>query len=175
MNGGRFCTTRIWRPPSLTVSWNEARFIRLDGPSGRTRHLKLEEKLEEPLPGATERFRISGKNGSEFPEPTGFSNSVQHQCNDRSITFVGDDLVDLLPDTQSFLGEQQNSFRVFLRLYTVYRGIRLKFDNFFINLSARMLSFLLQTVQKITLRSDPEISGKLSSIRVKFLGVCEVV
>src|SRR5439155_18428131 len=70
MNGGRFCTTRIWRPPSLTVSWNEARFIRLDGPSGRTRHLKLEEKLEEPLPGATERFRISGKNGSEFPEPT---------------------------------------------------------------------------------------------------------
>jgi DNA replication protein DnaC len=42
------------------------RFIRLDGPSGRTRHLKL----EEPLPGAIERFRISGKNGSEFPEPT---------------------------------------------------------------------------------------------------------
>jgi DNA replication protein DnaC len=42
------------------------RFIRLDGPSGRTRHLKLEELL----PGATERFRISGKNGSEFPEPT---------------------------------------------------------------------------------------------------------
>jgi hypothetical protein len=26
--------------------------------------------LEEPLPGATERFRISGNNGSEFPEPT---------------------------------------------------------------------------------------------------------
>lgn len=42
------------------------RLIRLDGPSGRTRHLKL----DEPLPGAAERFRISGKNGSEFPEPT---------------------------------------------------------------------------------------------------------
>ena len=42
------------------------RFIRLDGPSGRTRHLKL----EDPLPGSTERVRISGKNGSEFPEPT---------------------------------------------------------------------------------------------------------
>ena len=42
------------------------RFIRLDGPSGRTRHLKL----EVPLPGSTERVRISGKNGSEFPEPT---------------------------------------------------------------------------------------------------------
>jgi DNA replication protein DnaC len=43
------------------------RFIRLDGPSGRTRHLKL----EEPLPASSERFRISGNNGSEFPEPTG--------------------------------------------------------------------------------------------------------
>ena len=43
------------------------RFIRLDGPSGRTRHLKL----EDPLPGTSERLRISGKNGSEFPEPTG--------------------------------------------------------------------------------------------------------
>jgi hypothetical protein len=42
------------------------RFIRLDGPSGQTRHLKL----EDPLPGSAERFRISGKNGSEFPEPT---------------------------------------------------------------------------------------------------------
>src|SRR6516162_5893069 len=42
------------------------RFIRLDGPSGRTRHLKL----EDPLPDSTERLRISGENGSEFPEPT---------------------------------------------------------------------------------------------------------
>src|SRR5215831_9977457 len=42
------------------------RFIHLDGPSGRTRHLKLEETL---LPKA-ERLRISGINGSEFPEPT---------------------------------------------------------------------------------------------------------
>ena len=42
------------------------RFVRLDGPSGRTRHLKL----EDPLPGSTERLRISGIRGSEFPEPT---------------------------------------------------------------------------------------------------------
>src|SRR5262249_11243025 len=42
------------------------RFIHLDGPSGRTRHLKL----EEILPAKPERFRISGINGSEFPEPT---------------------------------------------------------------------------------------------------------
>ena len=43
------------------------RFIHLDGPSGRTRHLDL----EEDLPAKSERVRISGNNGSEFPEPTG--------------------------------------------------------------------------------------------------------
>jgi DNA replication protein DnaC len=42
------------------------RFIHLDGPSGRTRHLNL----EEALPASSERLRISGINGSEFPEPT---------------------------------------------------------------------------------------------------------
>ena len=42
------------------------RFIHLDGPSGRTRHLNL----EEALPAKSERVRISGNNGSEFPEPT---------------------------------------------------------------------------------------------------------
>jgi DNA replication protein DnaC len=42
------------------------RFIHLDGPSGRTRHLNLEQTL---LP-KTERLRISGISGSEFPEPT---------------------------------------------------------------------------------------------------------
>src|SRR5260370_42139498 len=34
--------------------------------SGRTRHLNL----EEVLPAQSERVRISGINGSEFPEPT---------------------------------------------------------------------------------------------------------
>jgi DNA replication protein DnaC len=42
------------------------RFIKLDGPSGRTRHLSLEELL----PSQSERVRISGINGSEFPERT---------------------------------------------------------------------------------------------------------
>lgn len=42
------------------------RLIHLDGPSGRTRHLNL----EEALPAESERARISGNNGSEFPEPT---------------------------------------------------------------------------------------------------------
>ncbi|MBV9343133.1 MAG: ATP-binding protein [Acidobacteria bacterium] len=42
------------------------RFIQLDGPSGRTRNLNL----EEVWPAAAERLRISGINGSEFPERT---------------------------------------------------------------------------------------------------------
>jgi DNA replication protein DnaC len=42
------------------------RFIHLDGPSGRTRHLNL----QEVLPGGTDRARISGINVPEFPEPT---------------------------------------------------------------------------------------------------------
>src|SRR5499427_5209496 len=43
------------------------RFIQLDGPSGRTRHLNL----EEVWPATAERLRISGINGSEFLEPSG--------------------------------------------------------------------------------------------------------
>ena len=42
------------------------RFIHLDGPSGRTRHLNL----EEILPASTDRARISGIDVPEFPEPT---------------------------------------------------------------------------------------------------------
>jgi DNA replication protein DnaC len=42
------------------------RFIHLDGPSGRTRHLNL----EEILPASADRARISGINAPEFPEPT---------------------------------------------------------------------------------------------------------
>jgi DNA replication protein DnaC len=42
------------------------RFIQLDGVSGRTRHLKL----DEIWPAAAERARISGKSVPEFPEPT---------------------------------------------------------------------------------------------------------
>src|SRR3989449_5235156 len=48
------------------------RFIHLDGPSGRTRHLNP----EETLPENTKRLRISGIGGSEFPEPT----VVTHVC-----------------------------------------------------------------------------------------------
>jgi DNA replication protein DnaC len=44
------------------------RLIHLEGPSGRTRHLNLEDSLL----AKTERLRISGISGSEFPEPSGF-------------------------------------------------------------------------------------------------------
>jgi DNA replication protein DnaC len=42
------------------------RLIHLDGPSGRTRHLNI----EDPLPATANRARISGIIVPEFPEPT---------------------------------------------------------------------------------------------------------
>jgi DNA replication protein DnaC len=50
------------------------RLVQLDGPSGRTRHLNL----EEALPSNPERLRISGIGGSEFPEPTIEKEKVKH-------------------------------------------------------------------------------------------------
>jgi DNA replication protein DnaC len=44
------------------------RLLRLDGPSGRTRHLPPEER---PTDKQSQQVRVSGKNGSEFLEPTG--------------------------------------------------------------------------------------------------------
>ena len=67
------------------------RLIRLDGPSGRTRHLKL----DAPLPGAAERFRISGNNGSEFPEPTHLN-----AAHEPKLTGIGADLQPRITDSQ---------------------------------------------------------------------------
>src|SRR5215469_603363 len=50
------------------------RFIQLDGPSGRTRHLNL----DEVWPATAERLRISGTNGSKFLEPSGHNCSLMH-------------------------------------------------------------------------------------------------
>ena len=58
------------------------RFIHLDGPSGRTRHLNLEETLQEN----TKRLRISGIGGSELPEPTSMKNRLYSRLN-LSISF----------------------------------------------------------------------------------------
>jgi hypothetical protein len=66
-----FCVGKV-QPASLRIHKGESsaesvgRFIRLDGPSRRTRHLNP----EETLPENTKRLRISGIAGSEFPEPT---------------------------------------------------------------------------------------------------------
>jgi hypothetical protein len=56
------------------------RLIHLDGPSGRTRHLNL----DEVLPAAAERARISGIGVPEFPEPT-----IGRQQRQQRILFSG--------------------------------------------------------------------------------------
>jgi len=56
------------------------RFVHLGGPSGRTRHLNL----EATSPSEADRLRISGVNGSEFPEPTTifptYARTTEDQC-----------------------------------------------------------------------------------------------
>jgi IstB-like ATP binding protein len=64
------------------------RLIHLDGPSGRTRHLNL----EEILPAKSERLRISGNTGSEFPEPT-IDVACQNRCEDKSHKQSGEQAV----------------------------------------------------------------------------------
>ncbi|MFZ3333976.1 MAG: ATP-binding protein, partial [Candidatus Acidiferrales bacterium] len=56
------------------------RFIHLDGPSGRTRHLSL----EETLPENTKRLRISGIGGSDFPEPTTYHRRSRYWMSPRA-------------------------------------------------------------------------------------------
>jgi DNA replication protein DnaC len=51
------------------------RFVPLDGPSGRTRHLNL----EEVSPSNADRLRISGINGSEFSEPTRYHSGLSDE------------------------------------------------------------------------------------------------
>jgi chromosomal replication initiation ATPase DnaA len=51
------------------------RFIHLDGPSGRTRHLNL----QEVLPAGPDRARISGIDVPEFPEPTAPTHVLQNR------------------------------------------------------------------------------------------------
>jgi len=52
------------------------RFIQLDGPSGRTRHLNL----DEVWPATAERLRISGTNGSKFLEPSSTKLDICRLC-----------------------------------------------------------------------------------------------
>ena len=46
------------------------RLLRLDGPSVRTLHVKLDEAMKEDSDQTADLVRISGKSRSEFPEPT---------------------------------------------------------------------------------------------------------
>jgi DNA replication protein DnaC len=57
------------------------RFIHLGGPSGRTRHLNL----EEILPAGTDRARISGIGVPEFPEPTSFTGNRKYAPAQRAV------------------------------------------------------------------------------------------
>ena len=52
------------------------RFIQLDGPSGRTRHLNL----DGVWPATAERLRISGTNGSKFLEPSSTKLDICRLC-----------------------------------------------------------------------------------------------
>jgi DNA replication protein DnaC/uncharacterized protein (DUF433 family) len=76
------------------------RFIHLDGPSGRTRHLNP----EETLPENTKRLRISGIGGSEFPEPTSISkfDVPPEEYQNNSIWF------DLVPQTTEVIQHWTN-------------------------------------------------------------------
>ena len=65
---------RVLHDPDLAAAildrvLERGRWITLDGPSGRTKHLKLETDVPQDADGA----RISGKRGPEFPEPTGLA------------------------------------------------------------------------------------------------------
>ena len=63
------------------------RLVHLDGPSGRTRHLEP----GDILPASTERLRIFGITGSEFPEPTTrdfLLNTVKRLCLTRATLML---------------------------------------------------------------------------------------
>jgi hypothetical protein len=64
------------------------RFVHLDGPSGRTRHLKL----EEALPATPERARISGNCVPEFLEPTILSKHLKRKLSLISL-FIGQKVI----------------------------------------------------------------------------------
>ena len=64
------------------------RLIRLDGPSVRTLHLKLDEALKDDSDQDDEVARISGNKWPEFPEPTNASIDVTPRSSSHSPSGV---------------------------------------------------------------------------------------
>jgi DNA replication protein DnaC len=81
------------------------RVIHLDGPSWRTRHLNL----EEPLPPAAERARISGIGVPEFSEPTANHGISPQQSDNQSFLHA------------ILLGRRDHNVRIFICLFVPTR------------------------------------------------------
>jgi DNA replication protein DnaC len=89
---------RVLHDPDLAAAildrvLERGRWITLDGPSGRTKHLKLETTVPQDADGA----RISGKQGPEFPEPT-IPKVVVHEYCGLSWEIVWDTAIELVPE-----------------------------------------------------------------------------
>jgi len=107
MSGERSYTTKIWRQPSSIGSLERGRFIHLDGPSGRTRRLNLEETLQEN----TKQLRISGIGGSELSEPT----------KPTASTGFMERAMGIEPTSEAWEATQNTQTRSFWRLFCVFR------------------------------------------------------
>lgn len=81
---------RVLHHPDLAAAildrvLERGRWITLDGPSGRTKHLKLDPAIPQDGPGA----RVSGNPVPENPEPTPATGAAKHECwNLRDIVLV---------------------------------------------------------------------------------------
>ena len=92
------------------------RFIHLDGPSGRTRHLNL----EEILPAGTDRARISGIDVPEFPEPTRIHKLAHKKAKNKVCNAAADPS---RADTQTTVNCREQAFSQVTRLLVITRFI----------------------------------------------------
>jgi hypothetical protein len=97
------------------------RLIHLDGTSGRTRHLNL----EEVLPAAAERARISGMGVPEFPEPTRQNTAPKNATRKRSAGVPPADRGASRPGTDSHATAESFSFLSFCPFVLPFRSAQL--------------------------------------------------
>jgi len=89
------------------------RFIHLDGPSWRTRHLNL----LEPLPPAAERARISGIGVPEFSEPTIFRRTrIEIHCSTLQVHLTPPEIENFSHSRSRVISERQHRLEVFGQL-----------------------------------------------------------